>query len=115
MSEQDRRFAMNRVSVETGEVEGRDVIVLVVEDVDSGLRMDTILPNSTEVARLVRIPQRSGCRAQGSLQALTAGAFRALVGHGRHLIPISGSPATLGAVRVCRLMPPTGFEPVLPP
>lgn len=53
MSEQDRKFAMNRVSVETGEVQGRDVIVLVVEDVESGLRMDTILPNSTEVARLV--------------------------------------------------------------
>ena len=73
MSEQDRRFAMNRVSVETGEVEGRDVIVLVVEDVGSGLRMDTILPNSTEVARLVPNPSTQRLQSSGIATSLDRG------------------------------------------
>jgi hypothetical protein len=43
---------MNLVSVAVEEIDGRAQVVLTVEEVDSGLGMETIFPTATNVLRL---------------------------------------------------------------
>jgi hypothetical protein len=45
---------MNRITVNVEEVGGRAQVVLTVEDVDSGLRMQSVFPTTTNVRRLAR-------------------------------------------------------------
>jgi hypothetical protein len=48
----DDRGRMNSVRVEVEEIEGRAQVVLIVEDVDSGLRTESIFPTTANVHRL---------------------------------------------------------------